>query len=124
MKSKNKQNCKKCGHSLWKDGRDRNGRQLWKCSRCKRRITEPLGIIKKPEIFGQHLRQIRINAKLTIKNVSKELKRSESWLSRIEKGDRSIAIDDLFRLAAIYQTRASNVLAEFEKIRYLKGAEQ
>ena len=120
MKKGIKQNCPKCGHAMWRDGFDRNRRQLWRCSRCRRRLTQPLAAIRKPERIGQHLRHIRQDKKITLKDVSDQLGKSISWLSRLESGERGVGVDELFDLAAVYQTRASMILGEFEKLSYPK----
>ena len=108
--------CPKCGHIMNKDGGTPTGRQRWECPDCGKKTSTP------PHVsvggFGGHLRIIREAAGLTQQFVSEQLDHDRSWLSRIEAGDRQISIEEMFSLAEIYHMRASEILVEYERLRY------
>lgn len=109
-----RQNCPKCGHVMSKDGRTPNGRQRYECPDCGVKTSTPPPVTIAH--LGEHLRTVRETAKLTQTAVSEQLNHDRAWLSRIESGDRGILVSDLFELAKIYNVRASEILAGYERV--------
>lgn len=56
----------------------------------------------------QRLKQARVDAGLTQKEVAKKLKKSQSYISKIEAGEQRLDILELHVLAAIYSKDISS----------------
>lgn len=112
----NERVCPYCGHLANKDGFTPSRRQRYECPDCMKKFSVPLHIATGG--FGGHLRNLREQRRMTIESAAKSISKTKSWLSRIELGDRKIAIDELFELSIVYKMRASEVLAGYERIKY------
>ncbi|MCE9501498.1 MAG: helix-turn-helix transcriptional regulator [Leptospira sp.] len=61
---------------------------------------------KEFKIFQEHLKRARKDSKLTQVEVSEKLDQPQSYVSKIESGDRRIDVIEFWRLAKIYRKPA------------------
>lgn len=66
-------------------------------------------------MFGNFIKQIRIQKNISTSEIAKNLTVSEAEYIRYENGDMSIYIDDLFVIAKILDTDMNYLLNIYEK---------
>ncbi|SPY78153.1 helix-turn-helix domain-containing protein [Providencia rustigianii] len=67
------------------------------------------------KMFGNFIKQIRIQKNISTSEIAKNLTVSEAEYIRYENGDMSIYIDDLFVIAKILDTDMNYLLNIYEK---------
>ncbi|MGL5954843.1 MAG: helix-turn-helix domain-containing protein [Providencia rustigianii] len=67
------------------------------------------------KMFGNFIKQIRIQKNISTSEIAKNLTVSEAEYIRYENGDMSIYIDDLFVIAKILDTDVNYLLNIYEK---------
>ncbi len=61
-------------------------------------------------VVGEMIRAARMSAKLTQADAAFWLKWSRTTIVAIEKGDQSVSLDQLLRLAALYDVHVADLL--------------
>lgn len=116
MKRTHGQKCPICGHLSNKDGFTPTGRQRYECPDCGKKFSVPPSVAVGG--FGGYLRGLREGQSLTQQQVSEFFAHDRAWWNRIESGKRNIGVDELFRLGEVFQMRASEIVAGYERLLY------
>lgn len=61
--------------------------------------------------FGQHVRQLRLERKLTQEDLAHLAGLHPTYVGGIERGERNLGLDNLFKLASAFSVHPSELFA-------------
>lgn len=104
--------CPDCGDAMIRNGRTAAGVQRYKCRECKKHSSRPE--VFNDDVLGAVIRDIRNGRGIYIESAADQIEKTKSWLSRVESGEISIKVKDLFEIAHAYEWRASDIVQKIE----------